>query len=233
MQNKESEQEDRDSLQCSSEQGLGLPSSSRRGGKGSRARRLQNFQKEQAKRAAKWLPLTTGVLRQERAKLRDGVHAAWLHLASAREKVRRASWRAWTSRSLNIQGPDNYLEHSDLPIPARGTALAPVSRRDMWLLGRAVTLGKHVPEIYRRAGGLGYDAHRHVLDWLRVEQQSERGVFPHWCHTLDALGGEDDDAGLEFDDGTGGSEYPSDEDDSCHNSSEFSSDEDDSRRAGP
>ena len=57
-----------------------------RGGKASRARRLENFRQHKAAApvaapAIKWEQLAHGLLRQQRATLRDGARAAWVQSA--------------------------------------------------------------------------------------------------------------------------------------------------------
>ena len=56
-----------------------------RGGKASRARRLENFRQHKAAAPAaapaiKWEQLAHGLLRQQRATLRDGARAAWVRM---------------------------------------------------------------------------------------------------------------------------------------------------------
>mmetsp|Transcript_14950 Transcript_14950/g.42888 ORF Transcript_14950/g.42888 Transcript_14950/m.42888 type:complete len:213 (+) Transcript_14950:283-921(+) len=64
-----------------------------RGGKaGSRARRLENFRQHKAAAPAaapaiKWEQLAHGLLRQQRATLRDGARAAWVRMRAARAKI--------------------------------------------------------------------------------------------------------------------------------------------------
>jgi len=55
-----------------------------------------------------------------------------LHVA--RKKIRTVLWRAWTHRSLTLSGTAGW--------PPRSDALAPLSHRDMWLLGRAARLAR-------------------------------------------------------------------------------------------
>ena len=47
----------------------------------------------------------------------------------------------------------------------RGEAIAPLSHRDMWLLGRAARLVRHANIACQR---------RHALDWLRIPMDE-------WC----------------------------------------------------
>jgi len=195
-----------DSLPEDSEISLGVQTSTRRGGRRSRARRLEKYKEAQANRMAQELPPTPGVLCRDRANLRDGAHSACSHLQSARAKIRRATWTAWTHRYLTFQGPPNYSEFFGSLLPPRGAALEPLSNRDMWLLGRAVMLAKHLPKIYRRAEDERYGPQRHVLDWLRVGSESG----PHWEHTQNAMFGTLEISDSECDDG---SEYTSDQDD--------------------
>lgn len=138
-----------------------LSSRRARGGKGSRARRLEKFN-ESVKAAARWSQITQAALRQHRAKLRDSAVHAETHLRSAREKIRRAVWQAWTRRSLTIMGPRFYDESFGVWQPMRGDTLAPLSRRDMWVMKHAARLAKHVyiSEPYEPR------SHRHVFDWL-------------------------------------------------------------------
>ena len=63
-----------------------------RGGKASRARRLENFRQHKAAAPAaapaiKWEQLAHGLLRQQRATLRDGARAAWVRMRAARAKL--------------------------------------------------------------------------------------------------------------------------------------------------
>ena len=63
-----------------------------RGGKASRARRLENFRQHKAAAPAaalaiKWEQLAHGLLRQQRATLRDGARAAWVRMRAARAKI--------------------------------------------------------------------------------------------------------------------------------------------------
>ena len=115
-------------------------------------------------------------------------------------KIRRAVWHAWTRRSLTIAGPRFCDEASGEWHPMRGDNLAPLSRRDMWVLKRASSLAKHVPEL----SGPMYDrTYRHVLDWLRFEYTGDvngvEGPHPHWEHSKwesdsDYSSDEDEDA---------------------------------------
>ena len=62
-----------------------------RGGKASRARRLENFRQHKAAApvaapAIKWEQLAHGLLPQQRATLRDGARAAWVRMRAARAK---------------------------------------------------------------------------------------------------------------------------------------------------
>ena len=143
-----------------------------RGGKGSRARRLEKYnelQREQTlmTHSERWVSLTLGALRLHRANLRDAARAGQVHLRSARTKIRRAVWRAWTFRSLKIAGPRLCVEgdFSAACFPIRGNALEPLSRRDMWVLKRASALARRaVPELVDPEE---IRSHRHVLDWLQ------------------------------------------------------------------
>ena len=77
-----------------------------RGGKASRARRLENFRQHKAAApvaapAIKWEQLAHGLLRQQRATLRDGARAAaWVRMRAARAKIGAAVRSAWRCRSL-------------------------------------------------------------------------------------------------------------------------------------
>ena len=63
-------------------------------------------------------------------------------------------WRAWTHRSLDsMSGPT--LGGAEWPI--RGEALAPLSHRDMWLLGRAARLVRHANIACQRTAGCPVD----------------------------------------------------------------------------
>ena len=69
-----------------------------RGGKASRARRLENFRQHKAAAPAaapaiKWEQLAHGLLRQQRATLRDGARAAWVRMRAAREDRRGGAER--------------------------------------------------------------------------------------------------------------------------------------------
>ena len=71
-----------------------------RGGKASRARRLENFRQHKAAAPAaapaiKWEQLAHGLLRQQRATLRDGARAAWVRMRAARAKIGAAVRSAW------------------------------------------------------------------------------------------------------------------------------------------
>ena len=72
-----------------------------RGGKaGSRARRLENFLQHKAAAPAaapaiKWEQLAHGLLRQQRATLRDGARAAWVRMRATRAKIGAAVRSAW------------------------------------------------------------------------------------------------------------------------------------------
>jgi len=76
-----------------------------RGGKASRARRLENFRQHKAAAPAaapaiKWEQLAHGLLRQQRATLRNGARAAWVRMRAARAKIGAAVRSAWRCRSL-------------------------------------------------------------------------------------------------------------------------------------
>ncbi|EOD19785.1 hypothetical protein EMIHUDRAFT_361443, partial [Emiliania huxleyi CCMP1516] len=62
-----------------------------RGGKASCAHRLENFRQHKAAAPAaapaiKWEQLAHGLLRQQRATLRDGARAAWVRMRAARDR---------------------------------------------------------------------------------------------------------------------------------------------------
>ena len=74
-----------------------------------RARRLENFRQHKAAAPAaapaiKWEQLAHGLLRQQRATLRDGARAAWVRMRAARAKIGAAVRSAWRCRSLEITG---------------------------------------------------------------------------------------------------------------------------------
>ncbi|EOD41870.1 hypothetical protein EMIHUDRAFT_349290, partial [Emiliania huxleyi CCMP1516] len=78
-------------LTVSSKIASAAPKRRARGGKASRARRLENFRQHKAAAPAaapaiKWEQLAHGLLRQQRATLRDGARAAWV---PARRSARR------------------------------------------------------------------------------------------------------------------------------------------------
>ena len=173
---------------------------SRRGGRRSREQRREKYLRKLVSMATRWQQLAQGALRRDRAKLRDDVQASWSRLTAAREKIRGAVWRAWTSRTLKISGPLNDYGYEKI----RGQRLEPLSHRDMFVLRRAAARAKYLPD-------LGYLTYRHVNDWLRVEMpgESEDESSPYWCWTHKAEEAEE-------------AEYTSDEDD-C---SEIASDED-------
>ena len=179
-----------------------------RGGKASRARRLEKYQQTQttasttpATPTASLAELASNLLRQHRANLRDDVRAAWLRARLTRAKIRSAVWRAWTYRSVeNVGGLDIWRDNRRQLVT--GEALAPLSRRDLWILKRAVDF---MMAIQLRdpnddiADPTRWRYYRATLDWLRVP--SDEG--PHWIHTelLDLEETPDD------------SDYSSDEDD--------------------
>lgn len=108
-------------------------------------------------------------MRQHRANQRDAARAAETHLHSAREKIRRAVWQAWTRRSLTIMGPRFCDESTGTWHPMRGDALTPLSRRDMWVMKHAARLAKHV----YISEPFEIRAQRHILDWLCVGADME------------------------------------------------------------
>ena len=79
-----------------------------RGGKASRARRLENFRQHKAAAPAaapaiKWEQLAHGLLRQQRATLRDGARAAWVRMRATRAKIGAAVRSVWRCRSLLVR----------------------------------------------------------------------------------------------------------------------------------
>ena len=89
-----------------------------RGGKASRARRLENFRQHKAAAPAaapaiKWEQLAHGLLRQQRATLRDGARAAWVRMRAARAEDRRGgAERVEVCRSLlarHLESPSHCL----------------------------------------------------------------------------------------------------------------------------
>ena len=181
-----------------------------RGGKASRARRLENFRQHKAAAPAaapaiKWEQLAHGLLRQQRATLRDGARAAWVRMRAARAKIGAAVRSAWRCRSLEITGI--YIERDGVRQYVTGEKVAPLSRRDVYILSRAAD---RVWWSWNYFGFNEFDPesdrfYRHVRDWLRME--TDDGA-PHWVHSLRAVQAEQD------------SEYSSDED-------ECTSDQDD------
>ena len=138
--------------------------------------RQQEFQQEK-RCAARWLPLVQGVLRQDMMRKYFDVCVALGRLHVARKKIRTVLWRAWTHRSLTLSGPAGLCRW-----PLRGEALAPLSHRDMWLLGRATRLARLANIAY---GGL---QRRYAEDWLRIPMDE-------WCVDSDT-----DDEGLSDED---------------------------------
>ena len=111
-----------------------------RGGKASRARRLENFRQHKAAAPAaapaiKWEQLAHGLLRQQRATLRDGARAAWVRMRAARAKIGAAVRSAWRCRSLEITGI--YIERDGVRQYVTGEKVAPLSRRGVYILSRA------------------------------------------------------------------------------------------------
>lgn len=194
-------------LESKNTNALAAPRRRARGGKTSRARRLEKYQESKATTPAApatstalWDKFAQGVLRQTRAKLRDGVRAAWARASLNRAKVRAAAWREWTSRSLDISGIDMCLEEECQFVT--GEALAPLSRRDVWILSRAVFFmvknqlrDPHDDTFHPES--IRY--YRHVLDWLRVPTDN---MEPHFFHTAAVVREEN-------------SAYTSDQDDGC------------------
>ena len=81
-----------------------------RGGKASRARRLENFRQHKAAApvaapAIKWEQLAHGLLRQQRATLRDGARAARVRMRAARAKIGAAVQSAWRCGGLCSPSP--------------------------------------------------------------------------------------------------------------------------------
>ena len=80
-----------------------------RGGKASRARRLENFRQHKAAAPAaapaiKWEQLAHGLLRQQRATLRDGARAAWMRMRATRAKIGAAVRSAWRCVGRSLLG---------------------------------------------------------------------------------------------------------------------------------
>ena len=153
-----------------------------RGGKASRARRLENFRQHKAAAPAaapaiKWEQLAHGLLRQQRATLRDGARAAWVRMRAARAKIGAAVRSAWRCRSLEITGI--YIERDGVRQYVTGEKVAPLSRRDVYILSRAAD---RVWWSWNYFGFNEFDPesdrfYRHVRDWLRME--TDDGA-PHW-----------------------------------------------------
>ena len=120
---------------------------------------------------------------------------------------------AWTRRSLNIFGPRLSDENGGWQQPVLGEALAPVSRRDMWVLRRASRLALCVPEL---SDPFRDRARRHALDWLHVQLCEGEEGRPHWCHTHRV-----EDAERAAEEG----DYSSDEDDSFFHSGQTTNSE--------
>jgi len=186
---------------------LAAPRRRARGGQTSRARRLQKYQESKATAPATpatstalWNKLTRGILRKTRAKLRDGVRAAWARACQHRAKIRAAVWREWTARSLETTGIDMWLEDECQFVT--GKAVAPLSRRDVWILSRAlyfVVKNQQRDPYDDTFSPEGIRYYRHVLDWLRVPTDN---MEPHFFHTASVVRDEN-------------SAYTSDEDDGC------------------
>jgi len=187
-----------------------------RGGKGSRARRLENYQHTKAAANAQgsvaaWALLVQGALRQHRANQRDNAREAWARACRARAKLRAAAWQAWTCRSLETDGLDVCVQ--GVHVFDTGQALAPLSRRDMWILTRAARLMLEIMmKQFARDPSFSDESLdptswrfcRHPLDWLRVSSRAG----PHWIHTHRAL----DRAEQSTSDEDDCDEYPSEQD---------------------
>ena len=177
---------------------LVAPQRKARGGKASRARRLEKHQQAKATTppaapmtsTTRWERLAQGLVCQHRANLREDIKAAGKRIQVARAKIRAAFWRAWTCRSLETTGVTVQRDAMDWQL-VTGEALTPLSRRDMWILTRAEFLMKENqsrdphddifhPERHRYA--------RHVLDWLRVPADD---MEPHFRHTEQVWRGEE------------------------------------------
>ena len=97
-----------------------------RGGKASRARRLENFRQHKAAAPAaapaiKWEQLAHGLLRQQRATLRDGARAAWVRMRAARAKIGAAVRSAWRC----VGQPGLWSSHN---LPLEATIRDPIAR---------------------------------------------------------------------------------------------------------
>ena len=195
-----------------------------RGGKASRAKRLEKYNESKSLSAttapatATWARLTEGLLRQHRAKLRYNVAASRTRLRRLRTKIRAAVWSAWTERVYDPFEPEDtevFFQVWGRPI-VTGTDLAGLlSPRDSYIMGYVQGLMVLAGLNSEEEGDRDY---RHVLDWLRVE--TEDG-FPHWVHTHRA-----EDAEMEESCSDSSSADLSDEDVEIY-CSEHSSDEDD------
>lgn len=189
------------------------PKRKARGGKASRARRLEKFQELRsatpAAAAVPWARLVYGKLRQHRAKRHDDAQDAWIRTRRARVKIRAALWHTWTRRSLEASQLQIRLSWCDSGRQPTGELLAPLSLRDVWIMSRAALFMKQLNVLdpdHELADPTGDRYYRHVLDWLR--EPTDEG-YPHWEHTTRA-----DDAWnlAEYGESSEGGCYTSDED---------------------
>ena len=165
-----------------------VPKRRARGGKSSRARRLQNFQELRAATSTTstvaWARFLYGILRQARAKRHDYVQDAWIRACRARAKIRAAMWRAWTHRSIGAARPSIFWCESDWRfVTGEPCSLAPLSLRDMHVMSRAALFMKQLNVLdpdHELADPTDSRYCRHVLDWLR--EPTDEGD-PHWVHT--------------------------------------------------
>ena len=163
------------------------PKRKARGGKASRARRLEKFQDQRtdtlagAAAAVPWARLVYGKLRQHRAKRHDDAQDAWIRTRCARVKIRAALWHTWTRRSLETAQPK--ISWCDRGRQPTGELLAPLSLRDVWIMSLAALFMKQLNVLdpdHELADPTGDRYYRHVLDWLR--EPTDEG-YPHWEHT--------------------------------------------------
>ena len=178
-----------------------------RGGKASRERRLETYRQSKAaaaatvpaapaaayseRLAAKWERLAQGLSRQHRATLRDGAEAAWVRTRAARMKIRAVFRLAWRSRSLDITGIESRWAGEGQFVT--GQKVAPLSRRDVWGLSRAV----HFMQVcWNRDSDIRFDPehrffYRHTLDWLRRPTEDGQPSHVHTHRAIDAEGSEE------------------------------------------
>ena len=100
-----------------------------------------------------------------------------------------AARSAWRCRSLEITGI--YIERDGVRQYVAGEKVAPLSRRDVYILSRAAD---RVWWSWNYFGFNEFDPesdrfYRHVRDWLRME--TDDGA-PHWVHSLRAVQAEQD-----------------------------------------